>query len=170
MGGGVAGFGPLSFTLSVPDEDRLERLMHSGAYEAAKAFVNGEIGLSGDIVAAIRVLRRRLHPDILRRLWTAVSLFGSDRLEAVPKPWARRRGTSGFIIYSDALFRDPHWSLERAQLAKLDLQPGATLLDLGWAGALCRDGSRSREKCCIVKGDYRNLTGRFRKIASVRDV
>ncbi len=59
----VNGTGPVSFVLTVPNEDRLEHLMRSGTLEAAVAFVNGEIDVSGDIVAAIRTLRSRIHPQ-----------------------------------------------------------------------------------------------------------
>lgn len=212
------GAGPLSFVLSVADEDRLRRLMHSGTLEAAVAFVNGEIDVSGDLIAAIRTIRNHLHPNLLGRLWTAAARFRPVRLETWFQNRQRAAGNIRFhydrsnefyirfldarLVYSCALFGEPDWSLEQAQLAKLDsicrkldLRPADTFLDVGcgWgaliihaarhyrviatgctlsrsqhgfaAAALAAQGLENR--VLVLHSDYRNLAGRFRKIASV---
>ncbi len=160
----VNGTGPESFVLTVPNEDRLEHLMRSGTLEAAVAFVNGEIDVSGDIVAAIRTLRSRIHPSVFQRLWTAVA--GPARLETWFQSRERAAADLRFhydrsdefyatfldsrLVYSCALFERSDWSLDQAQLAKLDsicrkldLEPGDTFLDVGcgW-GALVVHAAR----------------------------
>jgi cyclopropane-fatty-acyl-phospholipid synthase len=212
----VNGAGPLSFVLTVPNEDRLDHLMHSGTLEAGVAFVNGEIDVSGDIVAAIRTLRSRIHPSLFQRLWTAIA--GPVRLETWFQSRERAAADLRFhydrsnefyarfldsrLVYSSALFEHSEWSLDQAQLAKLDsicrkldLQPGDTFLDVGcgWGAlvvhaaryyranasgctlshhqyelansAVAAHGLENRVR--ILESDYRSLTGRFRKIASV---
>jgi cyclopropane-fatty-acyl-phospholipid synthase len=101
------------------------------------------------------------------------------------------------MVYSCAYFQTPDASLEQAQLAKLehicrklDLQPGERFLDIGcgW-GALLEHAaiahgakatgctvSRAQYEVAAARGngrlrvrehDYREMTGRFDKIASV---
>src|SRR5579883_3183484 len=101
------------------------------------------------------------------------------------------------MVYSCAYFQNPDASLEQAQLAKLehicrklDLQPGERFLDIGcgW-GALLEHASvahgveatgctvsraqyeiasaRANGRLRVREHDYRDLSGRFEKIASV---
>lgn len=101
------------------------------------------------------------------------------------------------MVYSCGYFHTPEATLEEAQLAKLDhicrkldLQPGERFLDIGcgWGALLAHAASRygaaatgctlSRAQCQyaqaqiggrarILGQDYRDLTGRYDKIASV---
>jgi cyclopropane-fatty-acyl-phospholipid synthase len=101
------------------------------------------------------------------------------------------------MVYSCAYFRAPDTPLEEAQLAKLDhicrkldLQPGERFLDIGcgWGALLAHaagrygavatgctisqaqyEFARARLEGCahVLELDYRDLTGRYDKIASV---
>jgi cyclopropane-fatty-acyl-phospholipid synthase len=106
------------------------------------------------------------------------------------------------MVYSCAYFRESGYSLEQAQLAKLDhicrkldLRSGEQFLDIGcgWGALVLRaaeehgvyatgctvsakqfEGGReaarhshARERIALYETDYRDMTGRFQKIASV---
>lgn len=207
-----------AFTLVAQDARQLARFERAGLYEAALAYIRGEIDVQGDLLAAIRFKKAAA-----RRSWrdwaaTLLSKLGPGWLET----WwqSRRRAVRNVrfhydrsnefyaafldtrMVYSCAYFEDPERSLEEAQshkldhiCRKLDLRPGERFLDIGcgW-GALairaaagygayatgCTLSSRQaafatravaeqklQDRVTIRECDYRELEGRFAKIASV---
>jgi len=214
----MTGHGAPSFTISVADKAYLERILNADAYTGAMAFVRGEVSISGDIVAAVRTMTGRKDRGLLQRLWTVAAGFAWATLQ--PYFQSRKRAAANIrfhydrshdfyrkfldsrLIYSSAIFRDPGWSLEEAQSAKLDLicrkldlRPGERFFDIGcgWGalmmhaaehyGVFASGCTLSRDqyeytgstiaarglarRAQVVQMDYRSLSGRFGKIASI---
>ncbi|HEU0141938.1 MAG TPA: cyclopropane-fatty-acyl-phospholipid synthase family protein [Bryobacteraceae bacterium] len=128
---------------------------------AANAFVRGEFDIRGDMVAAVRFKRastgsggrpwfetlllylRHLRTRLATRMRTTRDIrFHYDRSNDFYRLFLDSR-----MVYSCAYFRNSEWSLDRAQLEKLDhicrkldLQPGDRFLDIGcgWGSLLLR--------------------------------
>jgi cyclopropane-fatty-acyl-phospholipid synthase len=207
-----SGDGAPAFTLRVPSEAALERILSTDLYSAAMAYVSGEFDVEGDLYAAIRFkgwrpqswLRERWFRTIARCATLRECLFQSQS-ETVRRIRFHYDRSNEFyrlfldprMIYSCAYFRAPDATLEQAQVAKLDhicrkldLQPGQRFLDIGcgW-GALvehaalrygveatgCTVSRAQYEYACaqrssqvrILEQDYRDISGRFDKVASV---
>lgn len=213
------GDGPAAFTVTVADEAQWRWFLKADVYSAAMAFVRGEFDVRGDLVAAIRFFKdTAARRNWKHRLMTALERVAPHRFESFFQTRARAARNIRFhydrsndfytqfldsrMQYSSAYFRDPAWSLEEAQLAKLDLicsklalQPGERFLDIGcgWGGLLMHAAGRygvnavgctlSRrqfeyataaaaekglaDRVVIRELDYRDLDGRFHKIASI---
>jgi len=133
-------------------------------YQVAAAFVDGEFAVEGNLLAAVRWWRAG-HVDGLRD-W-AVAMLGRLRLESwfQTKDHAQRNARFHYdrsnefyeqfldsrMVYSCAYFADPRWSLDEAQVAKLDyicrkldLRPGDLFLDVGcgWGALLIHAAER----------------------------
>jgi cyclopropane-fatty-acyl-phospholipid synthase len=134
-------------------------LARADAYSVARAFVNGEIEVQGDVIAAVRFQLSRSASAWRRQFLDAVCRWNPWRLT---QRWASRESTARNIrfhydrsndfyrlfldarmVYSCAYFNRPDDSLDQAQAAKLDhicrklhLQPGDRFLDIGcgWGG------------------------------------
>ena len=141
-------------------------LARADAYSVARAFVNGEIEVQGDFIAAVRFQLSRSGSAWRRQFLDAVCRSNPWRLT---ERWAGRKSTARHIrfhydrsndffqlfldarmVYSCAYFNPPDASLDHAQAAKLDhicrklhLQPGHRFLDIGcgW-GALILEAVR----------------------------
>jgi cyclopropane-fatty-acyl-phospholipid synthase len=207
-----SGDGTPAFTLRIPSESALERILSIDSYCAAMAYVRGEFDVDGDLRAAIRFkgwrprdrLRERWFRTIARcaRFGECLSQSQAETVRRIRFHYDRsnefyRLFLDPRMIYSCAYFRTPDATLEEAQVAKLDhvcrkldLQPGERFLDIGcgW-GALvnhaavsygveatgCTLSRAQYEHACaqgssrvrILEEDYRDVSGRFDKIASV---
>jgi cyclopropane-fatty-acyl-phospholipid synthase len=141
-------------------------LARADAYSVALAFVNGQIEVHGDFVAAVRFQLSRSEDTWRRQFFDAICRWNPWRLT---QRWATRDATARRIrfhydrsndfyrlfldsqmVYSCAYFSRPDASLDQAQAAKLDhicrklgLQPGDRFLDIGcgW-GALVLNAAR----------------------------
>lgn len=156
------------FTIAVADEAQWQWFLKADAYSAAMAFVRGDFEVRGDLVAGIRFFKQGVPRKNLKHwLFAVLERFAPHRLES----WFQTRSRAARNIrfhydrsndfyfqfldsrmqYSSAYFQDPAWSLEQAQLAKLDLicsklalQPGERFLDVGcgWGGLLMHAAER----------------------------
>ena len=211
----IFGDGPPAFSVRVPDLGFWEDLARRGTYAAAVAFIRARFDIEGDFLAAIRWWQRGHAGNARRRFVKALAWL---RLESWHQSAARARRNieshydrsnafyqqflDRLMVYSCAYFADPTWSLEEAQLAKLDricskldLQATDRFLDVGcgWGGLVLHAAEQfgatavgctlSREQLAFaneqvharklaprvtIEGrDYRQMTGRFDKIASV---
>jgi cyclopropane-fatty-acyl-phospholipid synthase len=122
--------GPPSSTMPASGKDHLERLLSADPYSAAIAFVQGEFVISRDLIAAVRELRNRMHPSLLRSFWNTASRLAPALLETYFQSRNRaarnirfhydqsndfyRKFLDSRLVYSSALFQEPDWSLERA--------------------------------------------------------
>jgi cyclopropane-fatty-acyl-phospholipid synthase len=195
----------------------LDKLNQLDPFRAALAFIDGDVEVEGDLVAALQswLAERRRGP----RAWDwLLAVAARARIDRWLQTRARARRDIEFhydrsnefyttfldrrLVYSCAYFEEPAQSLDAAQAAKLDLvcrkldlNPGERFLDVGcgW-GALVswaaeRYGveafgctlSREQHGACIrllgergLAGrarvdllDYRDVSGRFNKIASI---
>ena len=209
------GSGPAAFIVRVPDLASWRKLTLGSAYRLATAFVAGDFDIDGDLIAAIRWWHAH-HVDG----WRDWMLITTNRLRLESwfqtKDRARRNARFHYdrsnlfyqqfldsrMVYSCALFANPSWSLDHAQVAKLDyicrkleVRPGDLFLDVGcgWGALLVHAAERfgaSTVGCTLSaqqlayarevaaeKGlqgrvlvedlDYRNVPGRFDRIASV---
>lgn len=134
------------------------------AYRVATAFVHGQIDIDGDLLAAVRWWSAS-HVDGLRD-W-ALSMLSRLRLESWFQAKDRARRNARFhydrsnhfyeqfldsrMVYSCAYFADRRWSLDEAQVAKLDyichkldLRTGDLFLDVGcgWGALLIHAAER----------------------------
>lgn len=149
---GEAGAQPV-FRLRVDDRRALKRFWEGDAFTAAEAFVRGDLDIEGDLVAAVAAHSPRSKG--WRSLLTAALLrLSPARLESLFQTRARAARNIRFhydcsddfyrefldsrMVYSCAYFRRPDWTLEQAQLAKLDyicrkldIRPGERFLDIG---------------------------------------
>ncbi len=141
-------------------------LARADAYSVGLAFVNGEIDVRGDFVAAVRYQLSQSATTFRRQFFDAVCRWNPWRLT---QGWATRSAAARNIrfhydrsndfyklfldsqmVYSCAYFDRPGATLDQAQAAKLDhicrklvLHPGDRFLDIGcgW-GALVRHAAR----------------------------
>ena len=210
------GRGEPKFTVRIGDRARWRKLLATNAYTVAQGYVAGEFDLEGDFVEAVRFYERQPRPALLDWL-----LRAAGQLDPVLRIARSRSGAARDVrfhydrsnefyrlfldqqmVYSCAYFREPGYSLEEAQVAKLDLicrkldmRAGGRFLDIGcgWGALLlhaaerfgvCATGctlsarqfdyagdaasrSPAHERLALYETDYRNLNGRFDKIASV---
>lgn len=190
------------------------KVLHEGdVYSAALAFIDDRIDVKGDLFAALRSIVMQPRRSLRNRLLTLLARLDWLRWERWHQRRARARANIEFhydhpvefyrqfldarMVYSCAYFEDPQWTLEQAQLAKLDLicrkldlHPGERFLDIGcgWGAlvlhAVANYGVRAtgctlsrrqsgapggphEANAAILYRDYRDLGGRFDKIASV---
>lgn len=141
-------------------------LARADAYSVALAFINGEIDVYGDFVAAVRYQLSQSATTFRRQFYDAVCRWNPWRLT---QGWATRRSTARNIrfhydrsnefyklfldsqmVYSCAYFDQPGATLDQAQAAKIEhicrklrLHPSDCFLDIGcgW-GALVRHAAR----------------------------
>jgi len=141
-------------------------LAQADAYSVGQAFVQGEIEVRGDFVAAVRYQLYRSETTLRRQFFDAICRWNPWRLT---KRWASRDAAARDIrfhydrsndfykqfldsqmVYSCAYFERTDDSLDRAQAAKLDyicrklsLRPREHFLDIGcgW-GALVINATR----------------------------
>lgn len=200
------GEGTPTFTFQAANEEDLHRFLESDDFSAARAFIRGEVGVSGDLVAAARFKQAHSPRNLKHWLFSTAAHFKPRHPETL---WQSRWQTTPYhkfldsrFVYSCGYFKDPNWTLEQSQQAKLDyacrkldLQPGETFLDLacGWGGLLVhaieRYGVRATgctqshsqfefagsaltdrgldARASILETGYRNLEGRYRKIAGM---
>lgn len=162
----IVGEGAPAFRLFVRDRRYLERFWRMDAYTAATAFVRGEFDKEGDLVPAVAA-RAAVPRNSRSRLFAALARFSPARLESLIQTKARaakniryhydcsndfyRQFFDPRMVYSCAYFRDAEYSLEQAQLAKLDhicrkldLRRGETFLDIGcgWGGLVLHAANR----------------------------
>jgi len=204
---------PAAFSIT----GRVRDFERADAYSAALSFIQGKFDIAGDLLAAIRwkrqtacaSLRARALSAAVRWLPRMESWFQSrvraarnirfhyDRPNAF---YAQFLGSR--LVYSCAYFKDPEWSLDQAQEAKLehicrklDLGGGQSFLDIGcgWGGLVMHAAERHGALATgctlslrqfeyarravserglaglvtLYRRDYRNVDGRFDKIASV---
>jgi cyclopropane-fatty-acyl-phospholipid synthase len=163
----IAGFDsrePSTFVIRVPDKAAWDRLMEGGTYQAARAFVDGEFDIEGDLVAALRWWYAR--PAGLGSSF-AVQTIRHLHLESFLQSRARARRNIEFhydrsnefyaqfldrrLQYSSAYFTSPSAPLDEAQAAKLDLicrklelHRGLRFLDVGcgWGGLVLHAAER----------------------------
>jgi len=149
----LIGSGTPAFRIFARDRQSLQRFLRMDAYAAARAYIQGEIDVEGDLAAAIAVSRARplnwkdLASALRARLSTAKfeSLF-QTKARAARNIRRHYDCSNEFyqqfldsrMVYSCAYFAHPDWSLEQAQAAKLDyicrkldLQKGERFLDIG---------------------------------------
>src|SRR5262245_14352928 len=145
------GSGPTAFVVHVPDFASWERIATASAYSVATAFVHGEFHIEGDLLAAIRWWHSHRAEGPAEWFMKFASRL---RIESMFQTMGRARRNVAFhydrsnvfyqqfldsrMIYSCAYFADPKWSLDEAQLAKLDhichkldIAPGDRFLDVG---------------------------------------
>ncbi len=209
----TVGDGPPRFEVFFSNARLKEQAFSGDLYSTAVGYIRGEIEVEGDAGAAIRFFAGRT-----RRGWrnTLHALLGRAGAWS-PQSWlqTRRRAADNVrrhydrsddfyrqfldrgMTYSCAYFKDPRWTIEQAQqakldhiLRKLDLQPGDRFLDIGcgWgslveAAAQCGASASgctlspaqyayARERVAdlgsaIHQADYRDLAGSWDKIASI---
>ncbi len=148
------GTGPPAFVLEVADEAQLRKLFHRGVYGLAMGFIGGEFNVDGDLAAAVRHFRESARRGPAHWLLSLVARYGPWRLEWLYQSRPRsarnirfhydrsndfyRQFLDSRLVYSCAYFKEPEWSLEEAQLAKLehicrklDLRRNDRFLDVG---------------------------------------
>jgi cyclopropane-fatty-acyl-phospholipid synthase len=153
------GDGAPLFTFCIRDQAQLDFVLKGDLYSVAVAFITGRFDIHGDFIEAIRHLSsvpRRGAGSVVRWL---VSWCGPWRLESLLQSRSRaarnirfhydrsnefyRQFLDSQMIYSCAYFKDRDWSLDQAQLAKLDyicrkldLRRSERFLDVGsgWGG------------------------------------
>ncbi len=191
--------------------------LHSNAYSAAVAFVEGEFDVHGDIFEAIRHFSEQAHTSAgqyvfstLAALWHLRTRFTFGRADVKRSIGFHYDLSNQFyeqfldsrMVYSAADFERPTDSLEKAQAQKLDqictdldLRPTDRFLDIGcgWGGLICTAARKygARSLGCTLSSqqlefasealrsegleeiaeirfcDFRDVTGRFDKVASV---
>ena len=212
------GEGAPQFVFALRDESHLRWLLATDATSAALAFVRGDFDILGDPIAAVRYKLEQANRGWKRGWFTLLARLAPRRLESFVQSRQRacdnirfhydrsgefyRQFLDSRMVYSCAYFRDPAWSIDQAQLAKLDhicrkldLRPGERFFDIGcgWGAlvihaadaygaqatgctlsqnqheyAVATVHSRSlEERVELLETDYRNITARFNKIASI---
>jgi len=173
-------------------------LARADAYSVARAFVNGEIEVQGDIIAAVRFQLSRSGSAWQRQFLDAVCRWNPWRLT---QRWSSRESTARHIrfhydrsndfyqlfldtrmVYSCAYFNPPEASLDQAQAAKLDhicrklhLEPGNRFLDIGcgWGAlateAALRWGVRA-SGCTLSRRQFEYASQRIRAASLERHV
>jgi cyclopropane-fatty-acyl-phospholipid synthase len=209
------GSGSPEFVVRVPDLATWSSLLSSSPYRLATAFVAGDFEIDGDLIGAIRWWHTN---HVAGWFDWMLAAFSRLKLESWIHTKARARRNIRFhydrsnlfyqqfldsrMVYSSALFADPSWSLDEAQVAKLDyicrkldVRPDDFFLDVGcgWGALLIHAADRFGASTvgCTLSGqqleyaraaaaerglqgrvlvddiDYRDVPGRFDKIASV---
>jgi len=162
----IHGDGKPAFCLFARDKQYMERYWRMDTYTAAMAFVRGEIEVDGDLVAAV-AMRFATPRNWKDSFFAALAGFPPIRLESLFQTRARaarnirqhydcsnefyQQFLDPRMVYSCAYYQDPEWSLEQAQLAKLDhicrkldLHRGQSFLDVGcgWGALVFRAAER----------------------------
>jgi cyclopropane-fatty-acyl-phospholipid synthase len=150
----IVGDGPPSFTIRVPNENTLTRLLGADLYSAAMSFLGGDADIQGDLLSAVRMRLSLKESGWRRRLYRLAASFAPHRLEALVQGRARaaenlryhydrsnqffRQFLDSRMVYSCAYFRHPDETLDEAQLEKLDhilrkldVRAGERFLDIG---------------------------------------
>jgi cyclopropane-fatty-acyl-phospholipid synthase len=153
------GSGAPRFRICVRDEAHLQKLLQGDDYSAALAFIRGEYEIHGDIVAAVKLKLSNSRHDWKSLALSAAARLAPRRIETLFQTRQKALRNIRFhydrsnafyrcfldsrMVYSCAYFKERSWSLEQAQLAKLDylcrkldLQVGERFLDIGcgWGG------------------------------------
>lgn len=161
------GQGDPQFVIHFADEEVLRSLLQADAYSAALAFIEGAITIDGDIAAAVRVCGSQSKRSFQYWLFAIAARFATDRLETWVQSKRKaaqnirfhydrsnefyRQFLDSRMVYSCAYVKAPMFSLEDAQLAKLehicrklDLQDGDSFLDIGcgWGGLVIHAAER----------------------------
>jgi cyclopropane-fatty-acyl-phospholipid synthase len=155
----VYGEGPRAFSITVRSEAEWQWFLRADPYSAALGFVHGRFQVHGDLISAVRFKRAGYRPGRRDAMFSALARFAPARFESLFQTRARAARnirfhydrSNGFyrqfldsrMQYSEGYFQDETWSLEEAQIAKLDsicrkldLQRGERYLDIGcgWGG------------------------------------
>jgi len=166
-------------------------LARADAYSVGLAFINGEIDVYGDFVAAVRFQLSQSASTFRRQFFDAICRWNPWRLT---QGWATRSATTRNIrfhydrsnefyklfldsqmVYSCAYFDQPGATLDEAQAAKLDLicrklrvRTGDWFLDIGcgW-GALARHAARGfgahADGCTLSQRQFDYATARVQE-------
>ncbi len=151
-----------SFVIIASGSREASQYLHSNAYSAAIAFVQGEFDIRGDIFAAIQHFSDLAHSGAGQYFYSALATLGHLRTRFTFGR-SESRKSIGFhydlsnefyaqfldsrMVYSAADFERPGDSLEVAQTRKLDricedldLRTGDRFLDIGcgWGGLISR--------------------------------
>lgn len=148
-------------TFVVRDEQHWQKLIHSDAYQLARAFIHSDFEVEGDVVAAIKLFRTDFCSKSMPAWTSMVAMLGQE-LRRHLRPGSSERDIQfhydrsnefyrcfldSRMVYSCAYFRTPDTPLEEAQLAKLDhicrklrLRSGQRFLDIGcgWGALVVR--------------------------------
>ena len=150
----VRGSSRPAFSFLLRDSGQYEWLQRADLYSAAKAFIEGQFDIHGDIISAIRFKKLTTQLGIRDVLSALAARFAPGRLEAWFQSHRRAARNIRFhydrsndfyrtfldsqMVYSCAYFRDETRSIDEAQTAKLDhicrkldLQPEESFLDVG---------------------------------------
>ncbi len=196
---------------------KMPSALHVNPYRAALDFVHGRFWVEGDLPAAVRAYTTQARPALAS--WLS---GGLGRLSEMPPiAWLEaarsardirfhydrsneffRQFLDSRMVYSCAYFRNANQSLEHAQAAKLDLicrkldlPPGARLLDIGsgWGALLIHAAEQYgsfavgctlspqqashtnqiilerhlQERVTVFESDYRDMQGTYDRIVSV---
>jgi cyclopropane-fatty-acyl-phospholipid synthase len=160
----VFGSGHPRFTIVVERWSDAEKINRMDAWSAALAFIKGQFDVCGDLISAMRwygqrdatgwrdslysaaVKLQRLRPFVLGRRDKEQIAFHYDLSNDFYRLFLDPR-----MVYSCAYFKNPEWSLGRAQEAKLDhvcrkldLRHGQSFLDIGcgWGGLVRHASSK----------------------------
>jgi cyclopropane-fatty-acyl-phospholipid synthase len=159
----VRGSGHPAFSFLLKDVRQLDWLLRSDLYSAALAFIRGDFDIHGDIVSAIRFKARTTHRGLRDLFASMAARLASRRIESWFQTSMRAAQNVRFhydrsnefyrsfldsrMVYSCAYFKDSNYSLDEAQLAKLDhicrkldLRPEERFLDIGcgWGALVLR--------------------------------
>lgn len=150
----ASGNGQPQFAIHTSGDKTAEWIENADAYQMAMVFVCGEVDVSGDLFAAIRWKMdapSRGFAGRARRVMARLASLGVQRWFQTRRQAARNiqyhyDASNDFyelfldsrLVYSCAYFKDPGWSIDQAQAAKLeyicrklDVQPGERFLDIG---------------------------------------
>lgn len=165
------GSGHPEFTIRVASRKEWRSIERSGTYGAALAFVNGQIEIDGDLIAAVRWWNGRGGDSLWNGAATQLrfALHRVFAMVAEPGEQSRKRAATNIrfhydqpvefyrcfldanLVYSCAYFEDPEDSIEEAQIAKLEhicrkleLNPSDRFLDIGcgWGGLVLHAARR----------------------------
>jgi len=155
------GMGIPAFTFQVADEHYFENFLRADDFTAAQAFIRGDLGISGDLIAAVRFKQAHSRRSLKQWIYGAAAHLARRHPEnlwqsrwkmhaAQPhneSPETYHRFPDSRFVYTCAYFKDPNSTLEQAEQAKLeyacrklDLQRDDTFLDIGcgWGGLIMR--------------------------------